>query len=107
MYRDFCGLIREGGLSTSSPAGWELRVGGRGSRPGAAALTLGWELGSPVHPGQEPDPARSWGQREIELHRAGRGEAVHRDGVGCAAALRVAQPHWQAQSDGEAAGTLS
>lgn len=72
--------------------------------PAAEVLTQVGNGGFPVCLGQEPDPTRGGRQCEAELHRASRGEAVHRDGVRCAAALRVSQPHRQAQSDGEATG---
>lgn len=40
----FFALITKGGFFTSSPAGWDLQVGGRESQLVAVVLTLGWEL---------------------------------------------------------------
>lgn len=83
-------------------------LGSRPQQPPAfVVLTQGWGWWLSCSSGQEPDPTRGWRQREAELHCAGWGETVHRDRVGCAAALRVSQPHRQAQSDGEDAGSPS
>lgn len=79
-------------------------VAGPWQPPAFVVLTQDWGWWLSCCSGQELDPTCGWRQREAELHCAGWGEAMHRDSVRCAAPLRVAQPHWQAQSDGEATG---
>jgi hypothetical protein len=82
----FFGLVTDSGISTSSPVGWDVQVGSPGSQPVAVVQLEG---GFPICPGQEPDPSCDWRQCEAELHSAGWGEAMHRDRVRRAAALRV------------------